>query len=157
VRIETWLDDRGRRWTVGVAVTRRERRRGLLGLDGLAVRHGLALLSCRSVHTVGMRFPIEVVALDRALVVRQVVRCRPGRVVLPRLKIDHMLEVRVGSGIRPGDRFVRAAQPASSSSTAPEARRITRRGSSPGIEARTSRAAARRWSRSTVASAAASR
>jgi len=156
MRIETWRDDRRRRWTVAVPETRGERRRGLLRLDGLPERHGLALLSSRSVHTVGMRFPIEVVGLDEALVVRRVVTCRPGRVLLPRVRIRHVLEVGVGSRLRPGDRFVRTDQPASSSSTAPDDRRITSRGSSPGTDARTSRAAVHRWSRSAADSAAGS-
>jgi uncharacterized protein len=45
------------------------RLRGLLGRDGLAQGEGLLLRPASSVHTFFMRFPIDVVFLDRALVV----------------------------------------------------------------------------------------
>ncbi len=52
----------GRLW---VAESRRERLRGLLGRDGLASGELLLLERCGAVHTVGMRFPIDVLFLDR--------------------------------------------------------------------------------------------
>jgi uncharacterized membrane protein (UPF0127 family) len=45
------------------------RLRGLLGRDGLGQGEGLLLRPASSVHTFFMRFPIDVVFLDRALVV----------------------------------------------------------------------------------------
>jgi uncharacterized protein len=45
------------------------RMRGLLGRDGLEQGEGLLLRPAASVHTFFMRFPIDVVFLDRALVV----------------------------------------------------------------------------------------
>ena len=45
------------------------RLRGLLGRDGLEQGEGLLLRPASSVHTFFMRFPIDVVFLDRALVV----------------------------------------------------------------------------------------
>ena len=45
-----------------MAVTSRARRRGLLGRDGI---NGALLLAPASVHTLGMRFPIDVAYLDR--------------------------------------------------------------------------------------------
>jgi uncharacterized protein len=45
------------------------RLRGLLGRDGLDAGEGLLLRPASSVHTFFMRFPIDVVFLDRALVV----------------------------------------------------------------------------------------
>lgn len=54
-----------------LAVTNRQRRRGLLGRTGI---DGAFLLEpCRQVHTFRMRFPIDVAYVDRA-----------GRVVLTR-------------------------------------------------------------------------
>lgn len=41
------------------------RARGLLGRAGLAPGRALWLAPCRSIHTVGMRFAIDVVFLDR--------------------------------------------------------------------------------------------
>src|SRR2546423_2465935 len=45
------------------------RLRGLLGRDGLEQGEGLLLRPASSIHTFFMRFPIDVVFLDRALVV----------------------------------------------------------------------------------------
>lgn len=62
---------------VELAATRAARRRGLLGRDRCA---GLLVLRpCRQVHTVGMRFPIDVAFVDRAGQVLRVVTLRPGR------------------------------------------------------------------------------
>ena len=52
--------------TVALATSPWVRARGLLGRSGLAPGHGLWLAPCRSIHTVGMRFAIDVVFLDRA-------------------------------------------------------------------------------------------
>jgi uncharacterized membrane protein (UPF0127 family) len=48
------------------------RTKGLLGRDSLFAGEGLWILPCRAVHTVGMRFPIDLVYLDRDLRVRKV-------------------------------------------------------------------------------------
>jgi uncharacterized protein len=50
---------------VEVAATRASRRRGLLGRESLAATEGLLLSPCKAVHTVGMRFPIDVIFIDR--------------------------------------------------------------------------------------------
>ena len=61
---------------------------------------------CRSVHTFGMAFPIDVVLLDRALRVVAVVAVPPGRLLLPRRGVRHILECAAGVGLRPGDRLI---------------------------------------------------
>lgn len=43
----------------------RDRSDGLGGLDALPPGHGLHIHRCRSVHTVGMRFPLDLVWLGR--------------------------------------------------------------------------------------------
>ena len=48
------------------------RRRGLLGRDGLNPGEGLWILPCEAIHTFGMRFPIDLVYVDRKLRVRKV-------------------------------------------------------------------------------------
>ncbi len=48
------------------------RRKGLLGRDGLAPGEGLWILPCEAVHTFGMRFPIDLVYIDRKQRVRKV-------------------------------------------------------------------------------------
>jgi uncharacterized membrane protein (UPF0127 family) len=52
-------------WAVVAASSRRARRRGLLGVGELHSRQGL-WLPVRSVHTIGMRFALDLVWLDRA-------------------------------------------------------------------------------------------
>lgn len=48
------------------------RRKGLLGRDGLASGSGLWIVPCEAVHTFFMRFPIDLVYLDRKNRVRKV-------------------------------------------------------------------------------------
>ena len=56
-----------------------DRMRGLLGLHALAPGEGLLLDPCAAVHTIGMRFAIDVLFIDRQWVVRRVkVGARPG-------------------------------------------------------------------------------
>jgi len=67
----------GGRWTIRVARTQRplalrarmavtcwSRARGLLGRRALADGEALLLPGCRSIHTCGMRFPIDAVFVD---------------------------------------------------------------------------------------------
>ena len=63
-----------------VAASPWSRARGLLGSSALESGEGLVIVPCRGVHTLGMAYPIDVVHLDRAGVVRAVVRhLRPWR------------------------------------------------------------------------------
>ena len=48
------------------------RRKGLLGRDGLPVGEGLWIVPCESVHTFGMKFPIDLVYLDRNKKVKKI-------------------------------------------------------------------------------------
>jgi hypothetical protein len=50
------------------------RRRGLLGRDNLSKGQGLWIVPCEAVHTWGMRFPIDLVYLDRKEKVRKIRR-----------------------------------------------------------------------------------
>jgi uncharacterized protein len=47
------------------------RRKGLLGRDGLAAGEGLWIAPCESVHTFFMRFPIDLVYMDRKLQIKK--------------------------------------------------------------------------------------
>jgi uncharacterized membrane protein (UPF0127 family) len=60
-----------------VAATRRERSRGLRGRD--EVEGALVLRPCRNVHTVGVRFPIDVAFCDGDGVVIRISCLRPWR------------------------------------------------------------------------------
>ena len=85
--------------SVEVAGAPAKRLRGLLGRDGL--EGGLLLPRCRSVHTVGMRFPIDVAFLDRGgRVVGLVTPMRPWRVGRTRLRARQVLEAEAGAFAR---------------------------------------------------------
>jgi uncharacterized membrane protein (UPF0127 family) len=55
---------------------------GLMGRRSLAADSGLWLEPCNAIHTFGMRFPVDVVFLDReGVVLRVIENLRPWRVV----------------------------------------------------------------------------
>jgi uncharacterized membrane protein (UPF0127 family) len=88
---------------VGVAATRAERAVGLLTRDGLEAGEGLWIIPSRGVHTCGMRFTIDVVALDaRGVVIDQVAGLKPWRVRLPRWGTAGVLELPEGTLERSG-------------------------------------------------------
>lgn len=65
------------------AATTIDRMRGLLGRSSLGPGAALLIERCGAVHTVGMRFALDVVFLDRAWrVVRVVRKVRPGRLMV---------------------------------------------------------------------------
>jgi hypothetical protein len=55
-----------------VAASGKTRSKGLLGRDGLDTGEGLWIIPCESVHTFFMRFPIDLVYLDRGSRIRKV-------------------------------------------------------------------------------------
>jgi hypothetical protein len=88
-----------------VASTRRARRRGLLGRDG--VDGAVVLRPCRQVHTFGMRFPVDVVWCDargRVLRTATLGRSRVSRLVM---HARFVVEAEAGAvdrwALRPGD------------------------------------------------------
>ena len=69
--------------SVELAATRKTRRRGLLGRDHLDATSAMMLAPCGGVHTIGMRFAIDVVFVDRQGFAVKVVRnLRPWRMAL---------------------------------------------------------------------------
>jgi uncharacterized protein len=90
-----------------VAATRAERRRGLLGRDGFD--GALLLQRTRWVHTVGMRFPIDVAYLDADGNVLKTMRMGRHRVGVPVLKARTVVEAEAGAfgrwGLHVGDRI----------------------------------------------------
>lgn len=82
---------------------------------------------CRSVHTFGMRAPITVASLDAGYRVVAVRSMRPGRLLLPRPGVRHILECAAEAAVRPGDRFEMPARPERRRGEAPTALRPSRR------------------------------
>jgi uncharacterized protein len=58
---------------VEIAVSREDRRRGLLGRNGLDASAAMMLAPCAAVHTAFMRFALDVVFVDRSGRVRKIV------------------------------------------------------------------------------------
>ena len=85
----------------------RGRSKGLLGRDGY--EGAMVLTRTRSIHTVGMRFAIDVAFCDRDLLVLGVARVPPLRLALPRRKCRTVIEAEAGAferwGLRAGDRL----------------------------------------------------
>lgn len=82
---------------VGVAMTRAERAVGLLSRTGLEPGEALWIIPSRGVHTWGMRFTIDVLALDEeGIVIDCVSNLKPWRVRLPRKGTAGVLELPAG-------------------------------------------------------------
>lgn len=82
-----------------------DRARGLLGhkhYDG-----ALLLMGTRSVHTAGLRFPVDVAFLDKELRVLATTKVRTWSIALPRRGAAHVLEAQAGAferwRLKPGD------------------------------------------------------
>lgn len=94
---------------VELAVTRRARRVGLLGRTRIDDTAALVLAPCLAVHTAFMRFPIDVLFVDRhGRALRVVHELRPWRAaVAPRsyAAIELAAGVLRQRGVTPGDRL----------------------------------------------------
>jgi hypothetical protein len=78
------------------------RMRGLLGRDALPPGEGILLRPASSVHTAFMRFPIDVVFVDRGLVVKKVVAALPPWRAAVRPGARATLELAAGEAGRRG-------------------------------------------------------
>ncbi len=71
---------------------------GLMGRAGLDPEEGLWITPCQSIHTFGMRFPIDVLFLDRhGRVVKSIPELKPCRMVLPVMAATSVLELPAGT------------------------------------------------------------
>lgn len=87
------------------AASIRDRLLGLIGRKLLEPGAGLWLKPCAGIHTFGMRFPIDVIILDRSESVLAVIPgVPPNRIILPRSGGASVLELPAGaaSGVEPG-------------------------------------------------------
>ncbi|MDD5656338.1 MAG: DUF192 domain-containing protein [Elusimicrobia bacterium] len=85
------------------------RSRGLLGRDAMEPGEGLWILPCPMIHTFFMRFPIDVVFLDRQLkAVRVIENLKPWRLSPWVFRARSVLELPGGSlkgSVQAGDRL----------------------------------------------------
>ena len=91
--------------TLEVADGFQARLKGLLGRDGM--EGALLLRPASSVHTLGMRFPIDVAFCDKDLTVLDTVCMPRHRLGRPRLRAHCVIEAQAGAferwRLRPGD------------------------------------------------------
>ena len=85
--------------------TRRKRGRGLIGREG--IEGAMLITPARSVHTVGMKFEIDVALLDAEHQVLKVLTMKRRRVSLPMRGCASILEAEAGVfrtwNLQPGD------------------------------------------------------
>jgi uncharacterized protein len=107
------LIERTQKWlaiTLEMAFDSATRKKGLLGRDTLRDGNGLVIAPSQAVHTFGMRFPIDIVAVGRdgrVIKVREAVG--PRRLVFA-LTAFAIVELPAGAcaraGVSPGDRLL---------------------------------------------------
>jgi uncharacterized membrane protein (UPF0127 family) len=97
VRVRNVQTDRLLADTVGMARSRAARTRGLLARSSLGAGEALWIEPSRGVHTFGMRFPIDIVALNAGGIVVDVAsQVKPWRIRLPRAGTVGVLELPSG-------------------------------------------------------------
>ena len=79
------------------------RMKGLLGKKSLAYGEGIWLKPCKGIHTLGMRFPIDVVVLDKNLNVIAIIDAlKPNRLTAIYSKAATVLELPAHSAAKSG-------------------------------------------------------
>jgi hypothetical protein len=90
-----------------IADTRRSRRRGLLGRESM--EGAIVIAPCRWIHTIGMKFPIDVAYLDDDGVVVKTIQMQRFRVGIPVWNARSVIEAEAGAfgrwGLRVGDQI----------------------------------------------------
>ncbi|HQV57492.1 MAG TPA: DUF192 domain-containing protein [Ilumatobacteraceae bacterium] len=86
--------------TADIATDRRAKRRGLLGRDDY--EGALVIEGCRWIHTMGMRFVLDVAYLNESGHVLKTVRMAPNRIGLPVTKAARVIEAQAGAFARWG-------------------------------------------------------
>jgi uncharacterized membrane protein (UPF0127 family) len=80
-----------------VADSSPKRNKGLLGRDHLSPGDGLWIIPCDAVHTIGMRFPIDLIYLDRKNQIKKVCRGVPPWRMSGCLAAHSVLELPAGT------------------------------------------------------------
>lgn len=94
-----------------VAKSLSSRMKGLLGKKGLSNQEALIIERCNSVHTFFMRFPIDVVFVDKNNVVVETIAClKPFRISPIFWRAAFTIELPIGSiqsaGLKKGDNLL---------------------------------------------------
>lgn len=107
---ELWLGEHRLAPTCHIRDTWLGRAKGLLGRSGLGMGEVMFLTRCRSVHTLGMRFPIDVIYVSKDFkIVGLRARVSPWRSPRGFPRCRHVVEAAAGSieawGLLVGDRL----------------------------------------------------
>ena len=83
---------------------------GLLKKDKLKEGHALWIKPCNSIHTFGMKYPLDIIFLDKCnIVISLRINIKPNRFCVPRLLCHSAIELPAGSieriCLHLGDRF----------------------------------------------------
>lgn len=89
---------------VALADSSESRRTGLLGRERLAPGEGLWIVPCESVHTFFMKFPIDLIYLDKHNRVRKVRSAVPPWRLSACLRAHSVIELPAGTAERTGTR-----------------------------------------------------
>lgn len=81
----------------GIADTSAKRRTGLLKHDRLAPGEGLWIVPCEGVHTIGMKFPIDVVFLNKKKMVVKISHAMPKWRLAFSFRAHSVLELPAGT------------------------------------------------------------
>ena len=77
------------------------RLRGLLGKKSLLPNQGIVIKPCNSVHTIGMRFPIDVIFIDKNNKVCHIIKnMHPGKFSTVIKEANYVIEVSEGTSSR---------------------------------------------------------
>jgi uncharacterized protein len=94
---------------ISVAASLPTRIKGLLGRDSLPTGEGLLIRPCKGIHTFFMKFPIDVVFLDKSnRILKSFSRLPPNRITPIYLKAHSVLELPAGTldtDTAPGERI----------------------------------------------------
>lgn len=109
-RSDSWLAVR-----LEGALDSRTRKQGLLGRESLAPDHALVIAPTEAVHTFGMRFSLDILAVDRGGVVLKVRSHVRRRRIVFAVGAFAFVEMAAGAaaraGVRAGDQLIVAADP----------------------------------------------
>lgn len=96
--MELWAGHRRLAATCHIRDTWFGKAKGLLGREGLGLGEVMVLTRCRSVHTLGMRFPIDVIYASKGLeIVGLRERVRPWRSPRGFAGCRHVIEAGAGA------------------------------------------------------------
>lgn len=91
--------------SANLALSRHERRRGLKDFPDASLP--LVIQPCNWVHSIGMKFPVDVVYLDTNDVIIDIALLKPGRIARPRRRAVRVVETQPNAcrhwGLEPGD------------------------------------------------------